>query len=73
MEDHNDANVAELLLQHLFGLGTDADKRHVHEHSKVLPKSMFVHTAAAEFPWTPNDCESGSSRRLWPNRAPHAQ
>ena len=41
--DHDDANVAELLLQHLFCLGTDVDRRHVHEHSKVLPRSMFVH------------------------------
>ena len=27
----------------LFGLGTDVDRSHVHEHSKVLPRSMFVH------------------------------
>ena len=35
--------MAEHLLQHLFGLGTDMDRRHVHEHSKVLPRSMFDH------------------------------
>ena len=41
--DHDDANVAELLLQQLFGLGTGVDRCHVHEHSKILPRSMFVH------------------------------
>ena len=35
-KDHGDANVAELRLQHLFGLGTDVDRRHVHGHSKVV-------------------------------------
>ena len=75
--DHDDANVAEILLQHLFGLGTDVDRRHVHEHSKVL---LFVHHSLhlreqlpQSFRGRSNDGESRSSGRLWPNRAPHAQ
>ena len=41
--DHADANVAELLLQHLFGLGTDVDRRHFHEHSEILAGSVLIH------------------------------
>ena len=48
--DHDDTNVAELLLQHLFGLGTDVDRRQqspAQEYARPpLPPSS--RTAAAE-------------------------